>query len=282
MDPLFDSRGDIDIYIDLCEKAEFLYGEGGYIDHINSELKLSDEYKLDLEAKPEVRDIFDRWAKSDGTPEGIAFFEQFGVKIKGPVPAAKYYGYAHDPPFDGIKHRLYGASLKAAHDAMKAKNVDDVYSRGYTALPTWIEPTMESSPGRYDLYLISRKMMEFKQSRSTFIPLLNELAPEQFLEINPATARSRGIEDGDRVTVESQNAITGETRSVSVVARLLETLQPDTVVMPHHFGFFVHPITKDQGPTANALFFSGPGYVSNTADQSFQVKVNVSKAQEGS
>jgi hypothetical protein len=48
--------------------------------------------------------------------------------------------------------------------------------------------------------------------------------------------------------------------------------------MPHHFGFFTNPITKGQGPTANVLFFSGEGYVSNTADQSFQVKVRVEKA----
>ncbi|MEE8422059.1 MAG: molybdopterin-dependent oxidoreductase [Dehalococcoidia bacterium] len=278
MEPLFDSRGDIDIYLDLCEKAGILYGEGGYIDLINGELKLTDEFKLDLDTKPEVRDIFDRWAKSDGTEEGVAFFEEHGVKVKGPVPASKYYGYAHDPPFDGIRHRLYGASLKATQDAMRAKGVDEVFWRLYTALPTWMPPTMEGSPDIYDLYLTSRKMIEFKQSRSTFIPILNELAPEQFLEINPLAAKARGIEDGDMVTVQSHHALTDETRTVTVRARLLETIRPDTVVMPHHYGFFVNPITKDQGPTANVLFFSGPGYVSNTADQSFQVKVKVTKA----
>ena len=78
--------------------------------------------------------------------------------------------------------------------------------------------------------------------------------------------------------IQSQNALTGETRSATTRASYLETMRPDTVCMPHHFGFFTNPITKDQGPSPNSLFFSGEGYVSNTADQSFHVKVKVEKA----
>jgi anaerobic selenocysteine-containing dehydrogenase len=278
MEPLFQSRGDIDIYIDLCEKAGILYGEGGYIDEINKELGLEGEYALDLNTKPQVRDIFDRWAKSEGIEEGIAFFEQQGVQVKGPVSATNYYGYAADPPFGGIRHRLYGESLKAAQDTMKEKGVGELFWRLYTPLPTWLPPTLEGSPPEYDLYLISRKMIEFKQSRSTFVPLLNELAPEQGLEINPRTAEERDIEESDEVWVESHNAVTGETRKVKSKVRYLESIRPDTVCLPHHYGFWVNPITKEQGPTANALFYSGEGYVSNTADQSFNVKVKVYKA----
>ncbi|MEE9399764.1 MAG: molybdopterin-dependent oxidoreductase, partial [Dehalococcoidales bacterium] len=56
--PLYQSKGEIDIYLDLCEKADILYGEGGYIAEINKELKLKDSYQLDLNTKPVVRDIF--------------------------------------------------------------------------------------------------------------------------------------------------------------------------------------------------------------------------------
>jgi anaerobic selenocysteine-containing dehydrogenase len=136
---------------------------------------------------------------------------------------------------------------------------------------------MDGSPAQYDLYLISHKKIEFKQSRSTFIPLLAELAPEQALEINPKTARTRGINDGDEVWVESQNALSGETRKIKAKARYIEGIRPDTVSMAHHYGLWVHPWTKDQGPTPNYLLFTGEGYVTNTADQSFQVKVRVYK-----
>ncbi|MFQ5873580.1 MAG: molybdopterin-dependent oxidoreductase, partial [Dehalococcoidia bacterium] len=278
MEPLFQSRGDIDIYIDLCEKAGILYGEDGYVDEINKQLKLKDPYKLDLNTKPQVKDIFDRWARSEGISQGVGYFEKNGIQVKGPVSPKKFYGYAQDPPFNGIRHRLYGESLLTAQKAMEEKGAPEFYWRQYTALPNWMVPTMDQSPAQYDLYLISRKMIEFKQSRSTFVPLLNELAPEQGLEINPATARARGINDGDEVWVESHNAVTGETpRRVRTRARYLEGIRPDTVSLSHHYGFWVNPITKDQGPTANTLFYSGEGYVSNTADQSFHVKVRVFK-----
>ncbi len=86
--PLYQSRGDIDIYIDLCEKADILYGESGYIAVVNKELKLKGPYKLDLNTKPAVRDIFDRWAKSSGYDGGIEFFEKGNLKVT-PIPADK-------------------------------------------------------------------------------------------------------------------------------------------------------------------------------------------------
>ena len=279
MEPLFESRGDIDIYLDLCEKADILYDEGGYLDQINKALKLEDEHALALDQKPAVREIFDHWAKSQGIEEGVAFFEEHGVKVKGPVPATKYYGYATDPPFGGAyPHRLYGESLLRYRNEMKAKGVDEIYWQDYTPLPTWRPLTADGSPADYDLYLISFKKIEFKQAR-TPIPLLVELAPTQEMEINTKTAEAKGITDGDECWVESQNAVTGETRKVKVTARHRESIRPDTVAMPHHYGEYAnHPWLKGQGPTPNDLFFTGEGYVSNTADQTYLVKVKVSKA----
>ncbi len=279
MKPLFDSRGEIDIYLGICEKAGMLYGKGGYLDELNRSLKLKAEYTLPLDKKPVVRDIFDRWARSEGIREGISYFEKNGIKVKGPVAAKKYYGYAADPPFSGIRHRLYGESLLRYQTEMKAKGVEKAYWTDYTPLPVWRRPTMEGSPSEYNLYLISYKLIEFKQSRSSQIPLLAELAPRQWLEINPVTAGTRGIIDGDEVWIESHNTITGETRKMKVTARYREGIRPDTVGVPHHYGDVArHPWADRQGPTPNLLYFTGVGYVTNTADQSFHVKVRVYKA----
>ncbi len=278
MSPLFQSRGDIEIYLDLCEKAGILFGEGGYLHHLNEALKLKDEYKLPLDRKPTVREIFDRWAKSAGITDGVAYFEKNGVTDSKPVPATKLYGYVTDPPFGGVRHRLYGESLGRYREEMRRRGVAETYWRDYTPFPTWRKPTMEESPPEYDLYLISYKLIEFKQSRSSQIPLLAELAPREWVEINPRTARARGINDGDEVWVESHNAVTGETRRVRTIARYREGIRPDTVGMPHHYGEAIrHPWTAGQGPTPNSLFFTGEGYVANTADQSFHVKVRVYK-----
>ncbi len=279
MEPLFDSRGDIDIYLDLCEKAGILHGEGGYLDEVNKALKLEGDHALPLDGRPSVRDIFDHWAKTQGIEEGVAYFEEHGVREKGPVPATTYYGYGTEVPFGGVRHRLYGESLLRYQEEMRAKGAEEVYWRDYTPLPTWRSPTMDESPSAYDLYLISYKKVEFKQSRASHIPLLAELTAGQCVDINPSAADARGIDDGDEVWVESQNAVTGETRRIKVTARHRESIRPDTVAMAHHFGEAIrHPWSRGQGPTANTLFFTGEGYVANTADQSFHVKVRVTKA----
>ena len=120
--------------------------------------------------------------------------------------------------------------------------------------------------------------IEFKQSR-TPIPLLRELAPYQLVEINPKTAQARGITDGDEVWVESHNAVTGETRKIKATASYGESIRPDSVGMPHHYGeHTIHPWLKGTGATPNSLFFTGEGYVANTADQTFLVKVRITKA----
>ncbi|MFQ5907380.1 MAG: molybdopterin-dependent oxidoreductase [Thermoplasmata archaeon] len=278
MEPLFQSKGEIDIYLDLCERMGILTGDGGYIDQINDALGLEDPYALDTNVKPGVRDVFNQWALSQGLEDGVGFFEENGVWVKGPLSATQRYGYAAEPPFGGVIHRLYGESLLRYQEEMRAKGVDESYWRDYTPFPTWRSPTMDASPADYNLYLISYKLIEQKQSRSSFIPLLAELTPEQRLDINPETARARGIAEGDEVWVESHNAVTGETRRVRVKAALTEGIRPDTVGMPHHFGMWTHPWNEGQGPTPSALYYTGEGYWTNTADQSFHVKVKVTPA----
>lgn len=276
MEPLFKSRGEIEIYMDICERIGVLYGEGGYLDRVNKELKLKDPYKLDLNRKPTVREIFDRWAKSVGIEEGVEYFERGNIYVK-PIPVNKLYAPAWDPPYGGIRHRLYGESLKRYQDTMREKGAPEIYWRDYTPLPTWRSLTMDNSPPDYDLYLISYKKIEFKQSRTAFIPLLNELEPSQRLLINPATAKIKGIEDGEEVWVESNNAITGENKRIKVKTKYTEGIRPDTVALAHHYGLWSHPRSKKLGPSANELFFSAEGYVSMTADQSFHVKVKLYK-----
>lgn len=279
MKPLFQSRGEIDIYLDLCEKLGTLYGKDGFLDQINKEISIKDAYKLELDKKPTVREIFDRWARSEGYEEGVAYFEKNGVKVKGPVPATKYYGYAQKPPFGGLRQRLYGEGLLRIQKEMRAKGADQIYWQDYTPFPTWRTPTMDKSPKDYDLYLVSYKMIEFKQSRASHVPLLAELAREQRLWINPQTAQQKSLREEDEVWVESHNAITNENRRIRVKVAFTKAIRPDVVGLPHHYGQIIrHPWAEGQGPSPNALFFSGEGYVGATQDQSFGVKVKVYKA----
>ena len=281
MEPLFESKGEIDIYLDLTEKMGKLSGEGGYIDHVNKELGLADtEFAIPDGTRPQVRDIFDRWSKAQGL-SGIDYFEKNGVWVKGALGPEKRYGYVADPPFGGAVHRLYGDSLLKAQRIQESMGTDEIYSRDYTPFPTWRPPTMDSSPPEYEFTLISYKLVEHKQSRTSMIPLLKELSGTQRIEMNPSPARRLGLEDGDTVTVESHNALTGETRSIVTVLALTEGMRPDVVGMPHHFGMWAHPVSAGSGPTPNQLYFSEEGYMGQTADASFHVKVRVTKGGDG-
>ena len=280
MQPLGQSRGELDIYLDMCEKAGTLHGKGGFLDRLNNVLGIKDPNTLSIDSgKPTARDVYDRWAKSNGYNEGISFFEKNGVKSTGPVPVRRYYGYAASPPFNGKTHRFYGEDLLRYQKAQVSKGAEKIYWQDYTALPTWRPPTMWSSPPQYDLTLISYKKIEFKQGRSSQFPLLAELAPQQRMAINTAAARGRGLKSGDEVWVESHNAVTGETRRIRTKVECTEAIRPDTVGLPHHYGEVArHPATKGQGPTPNTLFFTGEGYVQCTADNTFHVRVRVYKA----
>jgi len=281
MEPLFESKGEIDIYLDLCEAMGTLYGEGGYLEWVNKGLKLEGEFALPLDKKPTVREIFDLWAKTQGV-EGVSYFEENGVLVKGPIAATKRYGYAVDPPFAGALHRLYGESLLLAQRAMQDKGAEEIYWQDYTAFPTWRQLTFEKSPPEYDLTLISYHQIEHKQTRTAFMPLLAELSPGSRVDLNPSTAKARAIEHGDEVWVESQNAITGETRRIRTQAAITSSIRPDTVGMPHHFGGWTHPGNEGQGSSPNEIFYTGEGYMCQTADQTFHVKVRVYSAGEES
>jgi anaerobic selenocysteine-containing dehydrogenase len=158
---------------------------------------------------------------------------------------------------------------------MRDKGAEEIYWQDYTALPTWRQPTFDKSPAGYDLTLISYKQIEHKQGRTSFMPLLAELAPGSRVDMNPSTAAARGIKHGDPVWIESQNAITGETRRVKSTAAITSSIRPDTVGIPHHFGLWTNPVNEGQGPSANEIFYTGEGYMVQTADQSFHVKVRV-------
>ncbi|MCK4301116.1 MAG: hypothetical protein KAX80_16375, partial [Planctomycetes bacterium] len=91
-------------------------------------------------------------------------------------------------------------------------------------------------------------------------------------------AEHKGIHEDDEVWIESHNSVTEETRRVKAKVQLVEGIEPHTVAMSQHYGAWVNRLAKDGGPTPNSLFFTGKGYSTNTSDQSFHVKVKVTRA----
>jgi len=278
VDPLWDSKGEIDIYLDIAEKGGFL---AGYIAQVNKRLKLV-KNALSTTKKPTSKQIFDAWALENSYTGGIKYFETYsasgtkGVSTVSTRSAGSKYSGAQN--YHGARHRFYGESLVTYQTAMKAAGVGKVYYQDYTGFPTWREPTMWTSTKKgYNLHLLSHKKVEFKQSRASFVPVLAEIAPKQQLLMNPTTATTLGLKEGTSVWVESHHALTNETRKIKTEVTLFDGIRPDTVSLSHHYGLTSHPSATGQGPSPNNLFYGDEGYIQCTNDASFQVMVKVTK-----
>jgi anaerobic selenocysteine-containing dehydrogenase len=276
--PLYDSKWDMNIYLDIAEACGVLTGKGGMVEAVNGEFGLKDDLALDIEKKPEATDIFERWTKAKGHPEGLKFWEEKGVAYKD-FPPKVYYAPAWDTPYGGVRYRLYGEPLLTCREKMQEMGVDELFWQDYNPLPTWRTPTIDQSPEEYDLVFADVKNLPLFHSQATYNPLLHEMAPEQVLMINTRTAADRGLKDGDMAAIEAHNAITGETRKEVAKVRAMEGMQPDTVLFYHGYGHWVHPVSKGSGPAGSFLFFNSEGYMANpTATSSCRSKVKVSKA----
>lgn len=259
-----ESRGEMEIYADLCEKLGVLHGEGGFIDRLNGALALGDEEQLPLDQKPTPQQILDAWARSKHQV-GLDELSEAGV-VTSPINLGAAYLSGRD--FSGTRGHVYIEAFQALREELRKRDVPESLWSHYAPYPTWTAPPMESSPEEFDLYLMDFKRMEHKQSRTTKNPLLRELFPGNPLVMNVTAAAERGLADGDEVWVESHNALTGDTRRVRTVVATTELLRLDTVALTHH-------VSSPDEPNVNALLTHGDGYWDIGSSWFSHIKVRV-------
>ncbi|MFC0526428.1 molybdopterin oxidoreductase family protein [Phytohabitans kaempferiae] len=99
-------------------------------------------------------------------------------------------------------------------------------------LPVEHRPAAEEVDAEFPLYLTTGRLLAQYQSgaQTRRIEPLRRSAPSAFVELHPDLAARLGIEAGDEVVVTSRR---GEMRAP---ARLTETIRPDTVFAPFHWG----------------------------------------------
>jgi len=118
---------------------------------------------------------------------------------------------------------------------------------GYDPLPTFHEPA-ESPVSRPDLaekypliFVSGLRTLPYLHSEYRNLPSLRKLVPEPLIEINPETASSLGVVDGDLVEVESLRG------SIKVKAKLTEDIHPKVVTMQHGWnGANANLLTDDE------------------------------------
>ncbi|MEY6430851.1 molybdopterin-dependent oxidoreductase [Thioalkalicoccus limnaeus] len=107
-------------------------------------------------------------------------------------------------------------------------------TRDTLMIPHWEEP---KHPGGGDLYMVTPKVAMHAEGRGANIPVaIATLQPvlggrsTAYIEINPRTARERGIANGARVRLRS------ELGSIEGYCKYFEGCRPDTIVFPMEHG----------------------------------------------
>lgn len=101
-------------------------------------------------------------------------------------------------------------------------------SAGYAPLPAVPEPAgrpdaLPTADEEYPLLLTFFRLVQFRGEQDRNIPRLRRRAPEPLLEIHPSTAAALGIDNGERVRLETAAG------SVRLAARLSPWLHPRVV-----------------------------------------------------
>ncbi|MDZ7645409.1 MAG: molybdopterin-dependent oxidoreductase [Woeseiaceae bacterium] len=116
--------------------------------------------------------------------------------------------------------------------------------------PIWEQPV---HPGGGDLHLVTPKVALHAEGRGHNIPMvIAHLQPtvggrgEAYCEINPKTARERGIKDGDWIR------ITSDVGTTECAARYYEGVRPDTIVLPMEYGHWAAGRWSMRVPTQHA------------------------------
>lgn len=184
------------------------------------------------------------------------FFEWDGKDYAKPMSAEEVKAKLLKTPSGKFEFR--SGYLEKNADWITAKTGRD---KAKLMFPVWEEP---KHAGGGDLYLITPKTAMHAEGRSANIPIA--IAHQQpvvggrkqvFVEINPATAKARGIKDGDVVRIKSAAG------QIEVRCRLFQGTRPDTLVLPMEHGHWAG------GRWAKNVFGGHGGYV--TVNQSDRV-----------
>ncbi len=194
--PLGNSRSDIDITFDLARRI------------VPQDELLCSDYETCLD-----------W-----------MLEPQGIKI---ADIKQQIGGCFLPGVEAPPYKKYEKSGFATPSGKMEFASSKVAAAGYDALPVYTEPkySPRSTPElaeKFPLVLnTGSRLPMFVHSRTFRMRWTRDLRPDPLIDMNPADARTRGIAEGDKISLSTPKG------SLSLLARLTETV-PQGVVSVYH------------------------------------------------
>ncbi len=255
--PMYNTRLPEDIFTEVADRAGFLDKWNGRMNTL-----IDDALKLDTKKRYQWVDIFDRILKTDFGPDhGLTWFQENGFYKAPPTPEKEMYGY-----LKGAKSRIpiYFEYVKWAGERLKKDlkgagvNPTDVdwlcQFDEYQPLPEYKPLPTHEAPAEFDLYAVNYKTPTFgmySMDNPYLMELTNRYDPYTMNAwINAATAKTKGLKDGDLVWVESYIGT-----KVPAEIKVSECIHPEVVAIGGAFGRWSRHMNpaSTEGPHWNTL-----------------------------
>lgn len=227
VEPMFQRRPSQKVLLELAERLGIL---GDFYRRINIAFNFKDPYKLDPEQKYTWEEIVDRRLKGYFGPErGLDWFKENGL-INWPKKVEEVYWR----PFVKARVPIYYEHFKTLGEQIehikKEQGIPGFDTSDFQPMPDW-KPCASHDEKRhdYDLYGIYYRI-PFHTFTSTYNnPLLDEVSktdPYVYgIAMNTATARKKGIKNGDWVEIQSA----GSGHKIEGRAALTEAIHPELI-----------------------------------------------------
>jgi molybdopterin-containing oxidoreductase family molybdopterin binding subunit len=194
----------------ILELATRLGLVGHYYGLFNFMFSLGPEYALEATGKYKVEEIIDRIYKSWAGPDkGLEWFKQNGV-LTWPRKKEEVYLYPDHPGRIPLYHEWNLEVRERLETELNAVGLPWEQLDEYVPLPEWY-PCIDHEipkPG-YELFPVfytNAVNVDSWGQNNPWINEINDTEPYGYnIVINKKTAESKGLESGDRVTVEASN-----------------------------------------------------------------------------
>ncbi len=280
-------RQSSDVFIALADALGILTGPTGLSAYVSG--MFGPVFDLD-KRYTSVREYLDEYLAALGSEEA-ALVRRQGHNQRRVPPGKRYLPDCMDGlriPFYNLwlmdKARRLRAMVER-HDVFAHTALDESIFYEYTPLPFWHPSVVASEPAEYDLYAINWKSALSTAGAGT-VPATNAWLMEVVerdpyigrIMINRRTARARGLDDGDRVCVESRYG------RMYGTLKLTESIHPEVLGTVGCFGHVAgHSAENGRAHSSfNVLLGSGYAYGGPTSLQAeTTARVRIRRATTG-